>query len=246
MDEDETAGGSAGPGPSAEQAVRVWHRFIRPDRFGVLLIVVFVSFVTVPIVADRGWGTAAVGIQAAIVVLLALEASGVSPRWIAASAVAVVLTTVVLVSEAALRTGAPPAWPSAVLTVLLASTPFLVLRRVVSQPRVTVASIAGALSAYLLIGLAFGALFQTISLVDSDAFSQPLGPAASYFSFVTLVTLGYGDIVPVSNFARSMATLEAVLGQVLLVTLVARSVSTLGQDRPERPQRAERQERPAR
>ena len=46
---------------------------------------------------------------------------------------------------------------------------------------------------------------------------------------MTLTTLGFGDIVAVSDMARSLVTLEAVLGQVLLVTLVARSVSTLGQ-----------------
>ena len=113
---------------------------------------------------------------------------------------------------------------------MLVLTPFLVLRRVLAAPKVTVASVAGTLSAYLLVGITFGSLYRTMSVIDETAFSQPLGSAANYFSFVTLTTLGFGDIVAKSDMARSLVTLEAVLGQVLLVTLVARSVSTLGQD----------------
>ena len=53
----------------------------------------------------------------------------------------------------------------------------------------------------------------------------------SYFSFVTLTTLGYGDLVPRSDIARTLAVFEAILGQVFLVTAVARIVSLIGSER---------------
>lgn len=85
-----------------------------------------------------------------------------------------------------------------------------------------------ALSAYLLAGLFFGLLYWTLEQFDpgafttSDAFSRM---SAIYFSFVTLATVGYGDIVPHSDVARGIALLEALGGQLFLAVFVARLVS---------------------
>lgn len=207
------------------------HGWIGPDRFGLLLAIVLLSFVTTPLVQEREYGGVVLALQTAAIVLLALTASGVPRRRVRWLSAGVGVAAMTLASEAVVTDGAAAAWVSAVVTVLLAATPLLVLRRVLSQPRVTISSVAGSLSAYLLIGLTFGSLFRTISDIDEGAFSEVLGSQANYVSFVTLTTLGFGDIVPVSDLARSLVTLEAVLGQVVLVTLVARSVSTLGQKR---------------
>lgn len=202
---------------------------IGPDRFGLLLAVVLASFVVTPFVQEREYGGLILGGQSALIMVLALTSSGVSQRRVVAGTVIVTVAAFLLASESLVSDGPATAWTSAVVTVMLALTPFLVLRRVLSAPKVTVSSVAGTLSAYLLVGMTFGSLYRTISIMDVEAFSQELGSASNYFSFVTLTTLGFGDIVAVSDMARSLVTLEAVLGQVLLVTLVARSVSTLGQ-----------------
>lgn len=90
-----------------------------------------------------------------------------------------------------------------------------------------------ALSAYLLVGLFFGILHYTLAAQLPDAYlvlGQPAAPAnftqaaAIYYSFVTLATLGYGDIVPVHDAARAFSILEAVGGQLYLAVLVARLV----------------------
>jgi len=90
-----------------------------------------------------------------------------------------------------------------------------------------------ALSAYLLVGLFFGILHYTLAAQLPDAYlvlGQPAAPAnftqaaAIYYSFVTLATLGYGDIVPVHDVARAFSILEAVGGQLYLAVLVARLV----------------------
>jgi len=85
-----------------------------------------------------------------------------------------------------------------------------------------------ALSAYLLAGLYFGLLYWVLEQLRSGAFTASgdfSRMTAIYFSFVTLATLGYGDVVPRTDVARSMAILEGVGGQLFLAVLVARLVS---------------------
>ena len=91
-----------------------------------------------------------------------------------------------------------------------------------------------ALSAYLLAGVFFGVLYWTIERAWGGSFAvagaavRPGGfspGSAIYFSFVTLATLGYGDMVPVSEVTRGLAIVQAVAGQLYLAVMVARLVS---------------------
>jgi len=89
--------------------------------------------------------------------------------------------------------------------------------------------IFAALDAYLLAGLMFGVMYWALDQHWHTAFGAPNAadlalPEAIYFSFVTIATVGYGDIVPVGSAARSLAILEAVGGQMYLAVLVARLV----------------------
>jgi len=101
-----------------------------------------------------------------------------------------------------------------------------------SSVRVRAEHFFAALSAYLLLGICGGVVFAAASAVSPasmSVFGQPahegLGMGSSiYFSFVTLATLGYGDITPVSKVMRGLAVLEAIVGQLYLALLVARLV----------------------
>ena len=89
-----------------------------------------------------------------------------------------------------------------------------------------------ALSAYLLAGIFFGVFYWTLERMWPGSFAvpDPLSPnSAIYFSFVTLATLGYGDIVPRSDVARGLAIVEGVGGQLFLAVLIARLVSLYAQ-----------------
>ena len=96
--------------------------------------------------------------------------------------------------------------------------------------------IFAALDAYLLTGLLFGVGYWMLAQTWPGSFGGE-GSAgldlesAVYFSFVTLATLGYGDIVPVSEPARGLATVEGVSGQLYLTVLVARLVSLYARQR---------------
>jgi hypothetical protein len=98
---------------------------------------------------------------------------------------------------------------------------------VYTQKEVTRDLIAGAAIVYLLMALAWSFIFGVVESLNPGSFSIPdiEGISTSrvflYYSFVTITTLGYGDITPVTSLARSLCILEAVIGQLYLVVQVA-------------------------
>jgi len=115
----------------------------------------------------------------------------------------------------------------------------LIVRALFRQARADFDAIAASLCGYLLIGVVFAVVFSLVMELDGTAismarleqssetaihFGDQHTATALYFSFVTLTTLGYGDITPVSMLARMLTTLEALIGQLYLVVLVARLV----------------------
>lgn len=88
--------------------------------------------------------------------------------------------------------------------------------------------VEAALSAYLLAGVFFGSFYWVLEQIRPGSFTFPgdFSPnSAIYFSFVTLATLGYGDVVPRTDVARGLAIVEGVGGQLFLAVLIARLVS---------------------
>jgi len=108
----------------------------------------------------------------------------------------------------------------------------VVARAVFAGGKVTYHRIIGGVLLYLTLGLTFVALFGFVVLSVPNAFNN-LGPLKGnfaianliYFSFVTLTTIGYGDIVPLHPYARGLANIEAIIGQLYPATLLARLVT---------------------
>lgn len=118
---------------------------------------------------------------------------------------------------------------------LLGYMTLLIGRDIFTTDDVDTDTICGAVSVYLLIAATFAVVFTILETLDPTAFRLPsdiripdasLGPdrLMAYFSIVTITTVGYGDITPKAEMARSLANLEALLGQVYLTVLVARLV----------------------
>jgi len=99
--------------------------------------------------------------------------------------------------------------------------------------RIDAEHIYAALSAYLLAGIFFGSFYWVLEQVAAGSFAvsgEFTRMSAIYFSFVTLATLGYGDIVPRNDIARGLAIVEGVGGQLFLAVMVARLVSLYARD----------------
>jgi hypothetical protein len=128
--------------------------------------------------------------------------------------------------------GVTALWMAALLLFAIAN---VLWRVVVRQRVVTLETIFGALSGYLLIGFTYAALLSAVSQFQHGplfAHGQPANPATiQYFAFVTMTTTGYGDVVPAGEPARTLAVVDALTGQIFLVTLVARLVSIFGTSR---------------
>jgi hypothetical protein len=145
------------------------------------------------------------------------------------SAAVALAGTAAAVAAALTRTsggeGAADIWKGLILLV----TAVLIVRRVLARPTITIQSIYGALSAYLIIGLMYAAFYAAIQHLGSGEFFASHQPADTqtlqYFSFTTLTTLGYGDFTAAGTPGRALAVVEALTGQVFLATLVARLVA---------------------
>lgn len=122
--------------------------------------------------------------------------------------------------------------------ILIAYTVVLVLRFLFVADRITVDMICASLCVYLLLGVLWAIGYSLLQTYDDHAFLLPLDEnldgklqfggertdTALYYSFVTMSTLGYGDIVPRSSLARMAAAMQAIVGQLYLAVLVARLV----------------------
>jgi voltage-gated potassium channel Kch len=122
--------------------------------------------------------------------------------------------------------GVASIWTALLLLVIVV----MILRQILAAQTVTLQSIFGAISTYLIIGLMFSAIYAAIYFLHSQHFfaDNRTGDASTfqYFSFTTLTTLGYGDFTAADSGGRAVAMLEAMTGQIFLVTLVAKLVAT--------------------
>ena len=105
----------------------------------------------------------------------------------------------------------------------LGFTVVVLLKKLFIVKRVDVDTIKGGICVYLLLGMIWAFFYESIALFDPQAFNVE-NPTFFYFSYTTLTTVGYGDIVPVHPVARTLSNLEGITGQVYLAVFVARLV----------------------
>jgi hypothetical protein len=197
-------------------------------RYGLLLLVLISTY----LLSAFNGRTLTVDLQIglfAAVLLLALRTSPLPGRWptlvgaIGLSGSAAAFGASLTGTEAG--NSVAELWKGLVLLL----TAVLIVRRVLARPAVTIQSIYGALSAYIIVGLMFAAIYAAIVQLGGPPFFAARQPATTqtfqYFSFTTLTTLGYGDFTAVSDGGRAIAVMEALTGQVFLATLVARLVA---------------------
>jgi hypothetical protein len=204
-------------------------RLAEGDTYGTLLILILVAYAVMALVEASPWARAIDGVLFGATLILALHTSHVRGRVIRVVTVLVMLTVGWQIVLAA--TGHEPFRGAGTIGVLLViASPLVILSRIFRHPVISIETILGAIDAYLLVGIAFAAVYGALDAIDPHFFQQgaATGVKYLYFSFVVITTLGFGDLTPRTDIGRVIVSLEALLGQLFLVTVVAVLVANLG------------------
>ena len=214
------------------------------DTYGLVFFLIIVDYIAVSTLLNNAWGRVVIVVLLGSTLLFTLRTSRARSIWqllaviyLLASAFSAVIIALVPGADTVSQ------WTTIVGGLLLIVTPLTILRNISSHRVVTTGTVLGAICVYLLIGFSFAFVYFAVGYLSAAPFfeGQPEAPFNSYlfFSYMTLTTVGYGNLIPTSNLGQTLAMLEALSGQIYLVIIVARLVSLWGQSRsrPERRQR---------
>jgi Ion channel len=199
------------------------------DAFGLVLLLVLVTYVLTSLLADRGWTGVLICVSTSATSIVALTSSHAKHRFVRLavwlSLLSIGLTVIQAITDAQTWLN----FAALIQIALLAIAMFAVLRRIVSAPDVGSRTILGAISVYTVLGLLFTYVYATIDRIQSGPFFENQAHAHAgdflFFSYTTLTTTGFGDLVPGGQPGRMVSGLEMMIGQIFLVTLVAGLVS---------------------
>ena len=203
------------------------------DSYATLLVLLVANFFLLELVDDPRWGALGSTLLSAAALVVAISdpdtGQKVGRRQALTIVACVALAPIVLVVNSATIVGLTYLLPVA---LLVTATLPITLSRVLRHRRVTHETVLGALCSYVLVGLLFAFLFLAVDGFRGTEFFVQEGSHSQseyvYFSFVALTTLGFGDLSPSVGLPQALTALEALFGQVFLVTLVARLVTLWG------------------
>ncbi len=208
---------------------RLLRSFYSADSYGLVLVMIIVTYVLATTLSLQ-WGVTILLFAQIGTVWLVLRTS-LARRGLRLAATVLFALTAVGAAANLFAHADSNLMPFVFMgsSVLYLIAPFSIVRHIGYRREVDRETILGALAAYLLLGMAFAFVYRFLGAVQAGPFFGPDGDGTVsqdlFFSFVTLTTTGYGNLVPASNPGQSLAVLEALMGQLFLVTAVAKIVS---------------------
>ncbi len=205
----------------------VWEK---EEGLSILLVLLFLSLFVAPLLKDAFPVLATIG--TALLLLLFVVGAIVLARtvWLAIGSSLLVGAAIAL--EVAHELEGPTdtlgPWRVAATAATFALFTGVTLYRVFSPGPVTSHRLVGAIVAFLLVGLTFALVFEGLEVLYPGSFALPAGvrkgayPPFLYYSFVTLATVGYGDVLPVSSAARALSNIEGLVGVLFPAVLIGR------------------------
>jgi len=195
------------------------------DAFGFVLALVIASLVLGALLPNQVWAAIVISVAVSTASIFAMAGSH-ARQVLIRSALCLGLVTIVLAVMAAVS--GDRFWLSAcalVQVVLLTGALVAVLYRVVTSTEIGSRAIFGAISVYVLLGILFAYTYVAVDLIRGGPFftevTRPNGSDFLFFSYATLTTTGFGNLVPGGQPGRMLAGMEMMAGQIVLVTLVA-------------------------
>jgi Ion channel len=205
-------------------------------RYGFVLALILIDYVTLSLLSGETatWARVVAQVSLGLTLIVTLIAAQVHSRWLITAAFFVIAGLFALGGAALLRGEFLTNVVYVTGALLVIVTPILILRDVASHAVVTTETVLGAACAYLLFGICFALVYASIGqFMPHGFFGAGNSPTSDYlfFSFMTLTTVGYGNLIPAAPLGQSLAMVEALSGQIYLVVVVARLVSLWGQER---------------
>jgi hypothetical protein len=194
-----------------------------------VLLLVLATYATTSLTKYAGWSAVAVSVLGSLTTVIALASSGVRDSLVrVGGGLAVASVTFAVIAALVDRNGLL-ATSGALQIFLFTWAAAAVLRAVLAESEVGFKTILGAISVYLIFGLLFTSLYVVIDKLQAGSFFEPARELQTgdyvFFSFTTLTTTGYGNLVPGGQPGKMFSVLEMLLGQIFLVTLIAGLVS---------------------
>ena len=216
-----------------EREARALRRLLRSfgstGSYGLVLVLIIVTYVLAVTLSGR-WGATVLLFAQMATVWLALRTSMARRGYrLVATGLFILAGIAAIANLFAHGESDFVAFAFVSAAVLYFVAPFSIVRHIGYRRTVDRETLLGALAAYLFIGMAFAFAYRVVGAVQASPFFGAAGDGKVsqdlFFSFVTLTTTGYGNLVPAGNPGQSMAVLEALTGQLFLVTAVAKIVS---------------------
>jgi ion channel len=226
-------------GPADPDALASAHRdpvrrlaraMVSPDSYGSVLLLILFTYVFSVLVTASWAASLVICVQIATVwAVLRVSQARRSVRRLAA----VLLVISALAAAVNLFVGKETAGVGAVAfmsAVLYLIAPFSITRSLLFRREVDLQTVLGAIDIYLLVGMLFAFVYRFLGVVQPSAFFGASGdgklPQDLFFSFTTLTTTGYGNLVPAGNPGQTIAVAEMLIGQLFLVIAVAKVINS--------------------
>jgi hypothetical protein len=213
----------------AEQAVE------DAERWGLVLGLLLGSYLLSNLLDTRLIHLLVAVLLLGMVLLVVLGGQRTTPGLRRLNLASIVVVLVLGVVEAVHHSAVLLGLQSLAMAVTFATMLLIILVRLLRERLVTLGTVFGAIDVYVLLGFTFCWIYVALDAFGHGNFfvqtTTAKLPDFVYFSLITLTTVGFGDLTPAHEAARSLVAVEALLGQVLLVTLVARLVAMMGQRR---------------
>jgi Ion channel len=212
-----------GRGSLLRQAARA------PDSYALLLLLLVVDYVILSVGWTGSWALIVTTAFLGLTAVLAFHTSRVGGLpykvVVACAGLAMIASIAAAISGQEQTRGIP----FILMSLVVVGCPIAILSRIARHTRVTAETLLGAICVYVFIGLFFAYVDLAYQFVAGTSyFAQPgrHGPSDFvYFSFITMTTVGYGDLSPATGLPRTTSVLEALMGQIFLVVLVSRLVA---------------------
>lgn len=213
--------------------VEAWLEAHSPGyQYSYVLLLLALTFIVMAAGPPDAWTRVITVLLQGLTLLAALLASRVSRHLFRIAAAIALLALIGAVGSIIVSSSDEPSTVFFLLNILLVGTvPFVIARALWKRRIIDVQTVLGAICIYVLLGMMFAFLYAAIDGFSSGPFfvqtSHATIPDFLYFSYITQTTVGYGDYTAAGDLGRALAVLEALTGQLYLVTIIAVLVSRL-------------------